>query len=168
MSGGELAETVQRVVRVLKELGTRFHLTGGIVASYYGQPRMTVDIDVVIALDEAIGPDAVVSTLEHAFDIDSESVRSSLRSHEMFQALDRETYLKVDFHVDARIPGEFDRSAVTQIFPGVTAPIASPEDAILSKLIWYRMGSDRYWQDALYMIRRQGDNLNIHLLTQLA
>lgn len=129
---------------------------------------MTVDVDVVIALERRAGPDAVVGILEDAFDIDAESVRESLRSHDMFQAVDRQTYLKVDFHVDERIPGEFDRSVATEIFPGVVAPIASPEDAILSKLIWHSMGSEKSWHDATFMFQRQRQNLNIELLSRLA
>ena len=42
---------------------------------------------------------------------------------------------------------ELDRSALTEIFPGVQVPIVSRTDAAVSKLIWVRHGSHRSRRD---------------------
>ncbi|MBM3290955.1 MAG: hypothetical protein FJY92_12465 [Candidatus Hydrogenedentes bacterium] len=46
-------------------------------------------------------------------------------------------------------------------------PIASPEDSLISKLLWYAMGSDRSWDDALRIARRQR-GMRMELLRDLA
>jgi hypothetical protein len=49
--------------------------------------------------------------------------------------------------------------------------LASPEDTVLSKLDWYRLGggvSDRQWGDVLGVIKVQGGSLNLDYLRQWA
>ena len=41
---------LERLLKILGELELRFHFTGGIAASYYGDPRFTQDLDLVIDL----------------------------------------------------------------------------------------------------------------------
>jgi hypothetical protein len=49
--------------------------------------------------------------------------------------------------------------------------LASPEDTILAKLEWYRMGgelSDRQWRDIVGVIQVQNERLNRDYLEQLS
>ena len=41
---------IERVCSVLDGLGLRYHFTGGLAASFYGEPRFTQDVDMVIQL----------------------------------------------------------------------------------------------------------------------
>ncbi len=41
-------KTLAKIVTIFSRLGIRFHLTGGLNATAYGEPRMTQDIDLVI------------------------------------------------------------------------------------------------------------------------
>lgn len=43
-----LQTVLSDLIDVLHSLGIRYHLTGGLVSSYFGEPRMTQDIDVVV------------------------------------------------------------------------------------------------------------------------
>src|SRR5262249_39211358 len=43
-------ETMQRIMAILEELGLRYHFTGAIAASFYGDPRFTQDLDLAIHL----------------------------------------------------------------------------------------------------------------------
>ena len=45
----------------------------------------------------------------------------------------------------------------------MSVPIASPEDTILSKLEWYRLGnevSERQWDDVVRVMKILGDHAN--------
>ena len=44
---------MRRVVRALNRSGLRYALTGGVAASYYGRPRTTLDLDVLVAARES-------------------------------------------------------------------------------------------------------------------
>ena len=61
----------------------------------------------------------------------------------LFQAIDQQSMIKIDFHVGGSIPGELDRSTQREIAPGLIAPLVSKEDAIVSKLLWIKQGSHR-------------------------
>ena len=55
--------------------------------------------------------------------------------------------------------------------PARTAYVASPEDNILAKLVWFRKGgevSDRQWQDIVNVLRIQGDRLDLSYLREWA
>ena len=40
--------TLGKAIDIFRQLGIRFHLTGGVAAVYYAEPRLTQDIDIVI------------------------------------------------------------------------------------------------------------------------
>ncbi len=68
---------------------------------------------------------------------------------------------------------QFQRRQVNIIAqdPERTAYVASPEDNILAKLVWYRKGgevSDRQWQDIVNVMRIQGDRLDLPYLHEWA
>ena len=165
---GDIRDTITRVSAALTESTLRYHFTGGIVSSHYGEPRLTADVDVVLVLPnyDAYVIDKLISYLSNDFIVDDESIRASLKEMNGFQVIDRRNYLKVDIHVGERIRGESQRAVQDALYSGVIVPIASREDCVISKLLWYSMGSERSWTDALHVVRRQ--SLNFELLHQLA
>ncbi len=50
MDQPDFIATLKRVTDSLQRLGLRYHLTGGLISSYYGEPRLTQDIDIVVPL----------------------------------------------------------------------------------------------------------------------
>ncbi len=155
----DFQETTERIVAILKELGLSFHLTGGVVAAYYGDPRSTQDLDIVIGL--AVGrPEtkALLCRLSSGYLIDERAAIDAIGRNGLFQAIDKRSMIKIDFHVGEKIPGELDRSERCEIAPGFTAPLVSKEDAILSKLLWIQMRSGHESRhDVKEMLRRDED-----------
>jgi hypothetical protein len=164
----DFPETIERLLPILVELGLRFHFTGGVAASYYGDPRFTQDLDLVIdlAIDR---PETgmLLNRLSSGYLIDHQTARDAIERHSLFQAIDERSMVKIDFHVGEKIPGELSRGTQREIVPGVLAPLVSQEDAILSKLIWLRMGSHKGRHDVVEMLKRDED-LDRHALRERA
>jgi hypothetical protein len=155
----DFPETTERVLALLSELGLKFHVTGGVVSAYYGDPRFTQDLDIVIQLI-AGRPEtkALLDRLALGYLVDEQSAMDAIRRNGIFQAIDEVSMIKIDFHVGEKIPGELERSLHREIFSGVVAPLVSKEDAILSKLLWIKLGSGhKARHDVKVMLKREED-----------
>jgi hypothetical protein len=150
-----LPETMERISRILEELGLKYHYTGGVAVSYYGDPRFTQDLDLVIQLTiDQPETKLLLDRLSKGFIVHKQAVLDAIRARTLFQAIDEESLVKIDFHVGEKIPGELGRSTHREIFPSVSAPLVSQEDAILSKLLWIQLGSHKARQDVKVMLKR--------------
>jgi hypothetical protein len=72
--------TLSKWTAILRQLGIRFHLTGGITSAAWGEPRMTQDIDIVVDPAQVkLNVDALVRSLgESDFLFDEDSVRKAV------------------------------------------------------------------------------------------
>jgi hypothetical protein len=164
----DFPETLERLVKILGELGVRTHVTDGIAASFYGDPRYTQDLDFVV--DLTLGrPETrmLLDRLSNGYLINKDVATDAIARRSLFQAIDQQSMIKIDFHVGGRIPGELDRSTRREIAPGLFAPLVSKEDAIVSKLLWIQQGSEKGRRDVREMLRRE-EYLDRNLLKQLA
>ena len=147
--------TLAKLVEVLNRFGIRFHLTGGITAVAYGEPRMTQDLDLVIDYDAALhNRESFLSALTRAgFHLELTTARKAIDTKAMFQVLDVDQALKLDLYPEAAIPGELNRSVMAEVLPGITMPIAARSDAALSKLLWAVKGSHKSRRDLRQILR---------------
>jgi hypothetical protein len=158
------------VGHVLEALGIAHSIGGSIASSIAGEPRSTVDIDVVAAVDES-HVSSLVSALSADFYVDEESVRRAVRQHASTNLIHHATQLKVDIFVAGGTPlddQQLRRRQAVNVGPGRTLYVHPPEDILLQKLRWYRKGgeiSDRQWRDILGIVRVQGPRLNRDYLT---
>lgn len=160
---------VRRVHSLLAELAIPHHFTGGIASSYYGEPRFTQDIDIVVPLSPSDPKaDLLAERLAVGYFINRQAIRDAIREQGIFQALEGETAIKIDFHAGEKIPGELQRSRYEEVDPGLTIPLVAKEDAILAKLIWIKLGSGKSQRDAIQMLK-DPQNLDLdHLRIQAA
>ncbi len=156
ISAEDLKATITRVCAILSEQKIKYHITGGLASSLYGEPRFTQDIDIVIKISIGSALVTLITRLSESFYVEPDSVEDAVRRGSIFQALDEKTLIKVDFHVGESIPGELERSKVEELLPGVTVPIVSKEDSILSKLLWIKKGSHKSRQDVKLMLKSRG------------
>ena len=159
----DLSDFLKRLVEKLSEAGIPFMLVGSVAASYHGHPRSTFDIDAVVDADEETLC-RFARSLGEGYYVSEESVRQAVRSEMAFNVIDEATGYKADLIVRKERPfsrTEFSRR-MRVIILDKTLEMATPEDVILSKLEWSKLGSsERQWADALQVARTQGQGLDL-------
>lgn len=164
----ELAELAKKIGSILDQHGIRYHLTGGVVASHYGETRNTQDVDIVIDMPACENPLALFDDLKKEFYIDWGAFEEAIRLKSMFQILDVDSMLRADIYTTTVVPDPFSRSVDVELADRIILPIASPEDSILSKLVWIRLGSERSRKDIVAMLRVQKNLDETYLETTAA
>lgn len=119
--------------------GIDYMLTGSLAMNYYAQPRMTRDIDVVVAL-EASDVERLANLFTPDYYVVREAVARAIANESVFNLIHQEAIIKVDCIVrkssDYRRL-EFARRELINI-QDFTTWIVSKEDLIISKLNWAR------------------------------
>ena len=161
--------TLAKLTSILREHGIRFHLTGGLTGTAYGEPRMTQDIDVVIdPIAAQASLNALVKSItESEFMFNEGAMRRAVGAGDLFQLLDETECLKLDIYPREMIRGELDRSEQLEIFAGEFLPVVSRVDAAASKLIWINKGSHKSRRD-LRAIFRNSDDEQRHAIREHA
>jgi predicted nucleotidyltransferase len=132
-------DIVRDVSARLEAAGIAYMLTGSMAMNFYAQPRMTRDIDVVVALIPA-DVEKLLAQLSGDYYVAPEAVWSSVASESMFNAIHNKTIIKVDFIVRKGAlyrQTEFARRKRVEL-NGFSTWIVSKEDLIISKLDWAR------------------------------
>ena len=159
----ELAALAQKIGAILERYGMQYHLTGGVVASHYGEARNTQDVDIVVEMDACKDRQALFLDLKKEFYVDQGAFDEAIQMNSMFQVLDIDSMLRADIYTASVLPGRFERVVKAEIVEGISLPISSPEDAILSKLVWIKLGSGRSRKDVVAMLRVQETLDNAYL-----
>ncbi len=155
------------VVEAFDALGIPYFIGGSLASAMHGISRSTLDVDIVADMRiEQAAP--LVQTLGETFYADEDMIRGAIHRQSSFNVIHRPTMFKVDVFVPKRRPfdqAQFERRVSYTLAedPVRTAYVASPEDNILAKLEWYRLGdetSERQWSDIVNVIRVQGDRLD--------
>lgn len=127
------------VTRRLEEAGLDYMLTGSMALNHYAQPRMTRDIDIVLAV---VFKD--LETLPKIFGEDfyfsPDAAYEAVLRQSCFNVIHNDSLIKIDFMIrkreDYRLV-EFERRQQIEV-QGSFLWIVSKEDLILSKLDWAR------------------------------
>jgi hypothetical protein len=130
-------DIVRDVSDRLERGGLAYMLTGSMAMNYYAQPRMTRDIDLVVAL-AAQDTDKVVRLFTPDYYVSRDAVSSAIARESLFNLIHQESIIKVDCIVRKSSPyrrAEFERRQRITI-EDFSTWIASKEDLIISKLWW--------------------------------
>ncbi|HEX3533582.1 MAG TPA: hypothetical protein VHT23_05135 [Gemmatimonadaceae bacterium] len=141
-----------------------YFVTGSFASSAHGVPRSTNDIDIIIAPT----PTQLNALMDRFSDpeyySDREDALEALERRSQFNVIDNETLWKIDFIVSKDSPfdrARFQRRRTTEI-AGVNVSAATPEDVVIAKLLWSKLGeSERQINDAAGVVRMQSEKLDI-------
>jgi hypothetical protein len=157
-----LIEALEPVTQVLQAMKIKFYIGGSVASSFHGASRSTMDVDLVADF-RSIDVDHFVSQLQNEYYVSKASINDAIARSSCFNLIHLASSFKVDIFVLKERP--FDINSMNRAVVGkidlnsdFEFPIASPEDTILSKLEWYRLGNEeRQWEDVVRVLKVVGE-----------
>ena len=155
-------ETLHIVLNHLEQSCIPYMISGSFASNVHGVPRVTQDADVIIESDlptllrflDGLGED---------FYADSEAAKNAFAGNRMLNIIHMRTGFKVDLILRKARPfskKEFQRRQKV-MFLGRSRWFTSPEDIILAKLEWSKMGqSERQFDDAVNVAKVQREAID--------
>ncbi len=170
-----IIDVLLKVVEVLDKLGIPYVVGGSIASSLHGLTRATQDVD-LLALIKPEQARAFAAELQSEFYADEQTIVNAVRMRRSFNVIHLDSIYKVDVFV-ARGSGfeasqlERRQQKILQNDPQRIAQVATPEDTILAKLVWYRKGneiSEQQWRDVRGIIEAKTGTLDLEYLRHWA
>lgn len=160
-----------QVLDALEALEVPYMVVGSFASTFWGRPRMTHDADLVV---EITGEKVAELTrlLAPHFYAPQFVIEDAVRKHGQFNLIHLDCAFKVDLWLLKGAPYDavsFQRRLLGVMFDREVW-ISSPEDVILSKLLWYRAAPvlERQFQDVLEVYEIQEPYLEQEYLDQWA
>jgi hypothetical protein len=171
----EQMDALLAVASVIERLDVPFFVAGSFASNAYGFYRATADVDLVADL-KISHVEPLVQALTGRFYVSADAVRQAVMSRGSFNVIEFSTSMKLDVFTLKREMFQLEqmqRRVRRSLDPEGTIAtwLASPEDTILAKLDWYRLGggvSDRQWGDVLGVMKVQAENLDLIYLRRWA
>lgn len=137
-------EVLQDVAGRLERENIPYFLVGSLGSMYYGRPRFTKDIDLVVQLHpSATQKFAQIFPLEEYYCPPIEVLQDEVVRRGSFNLIHQQTGIKIDIvlYKDTEYHrSELSRRSKVAILPQFEVYIAAPENIILKKLDYYREG----------------------------
>lgn len=155
-------EFLHLIVSRLDEAGIPYMLTGSMAMSLYSQPRMTRDIDIVVECHDTRPEDWVRLFAADCY-VSAEAIKEALSRRGMFNIIHLEGVAKADFIV--RRPEEyrqveFERRLRKRV-DGQEIHVVSPEDLVLSKLLWWKESDSAVQKSDLILLLESANTLDM-------
>ena len=169
----------------LEVLGLSYCVGGSFASGAYGRARTTYDLDILLAL-RATHITEFIGAFQEDFDLNPAEVSEAVQlapqyattpeHRALIKIYHRRSHFRIDFFVSSGRAFEREQfqRCVRQIIatnPEIDAAFSSPEDTILAKLEWFRLGnyaSTHQWPDVQAMILIQHEVLAWDYLRQWA
>ena len=158
---------VQPVLKAFENLSIPYYIGGSVASSIYGMARATMDVDIVADLKNS-HINRLKQILENEYYIDNEMIADAIRTNSSFNLIHLETMIKIDVFLHKEDPYaemalQRKRKDTLEELDKVEFYFSSPEDIIIAKVQWYKIGgfvSERQWLDVIGVIKVQGDLLD--------
>lgn len=153
-------------VRPLNRAGIRYVVSGSVAAIFYGEPRLTHDVDFVVFLN----PDDIQKLVEvfpatefYVPPLETMRAETAREHHGHFNLIHRDTGFKADLYPTGRdeLNAWAFRGKRPVVFEGETIMLAPPEYVIVRKLEYHREGhSEKHLRDIRAMLAVSGEQLD--------
>lgn len=155
-------QAVTPVVDALEGLGIAYYIGGSIASISYGQPRSTMDVDIVAEIERRhVAP--LVQQLHPLGYINAQEILDAIVRRSSFNIIPSRGAYKIDVFIPDT--SQFSQSVMSRVRyvpldPQASRPypLPSAEDIILLKLKWYEDGnrvSTNQWNDVLGVMQTQ-------------
>ena len=163
------------VTSCLEKLEVSYFIGGSMASTLYGMVRTTQDSDIIADM-QMIHVPGFFSELRDHFYIDELMVIDAIQQRSSFNIIHRLSMFKVDIFLPSNsyfTKMQFSRAKqeIISSDPELRAWVTSPEDILLAKLSWYRLGGDvseRQWRDVIGIFKVQKENLDYTYLANMA
>jgi hypothetical protein len=153
----------QRITVALDQMGIAYMLSGSFASAFYGAPRSTQDIDLVIEATPEQLRGFVQSLPVDEYYVDLDAALEAHRRRSMFNVIDLATGWKIDLIIRklrAFSQEEFGRRQLIKL-EGFPLFVASAEDLIVAKLEWSKLAqSHRQIEDVAGILRIRWESLD--------
>jgi len=132
-------------VRPLNRAGIRYVVSGSVAATFYGEPRLTHDVDIVVFLNANDLPRLIEAFPAKDFHVPPKETmlaEMARECHGQFNLIHHHTGFKADLYPIGRdeLNAWAFRGKRAVEFEGETVTLASPEYVIIRKLECFREG----------------------------
>lgn len=161
----DLIAALGPVVAAFRDLQISHYVGGSVASSFHGAARSTMDVDLVCEMTA----EQIPSFIRHFgadFYLSEPAIREAIQRKSCFNLIHLPTSFKVDIFVSRRRPFDLNsmsratREQLGDVDNSLEVPIATAEDAIISKLERYRKKnetSERQWDDVTRLVAILGD-----------
>jgi hypothetical protein len=153
-------------VRPLNHAGIRYVVSGSVAAIFYGEPRLTHDVDFVVFLNANDIQRLIEVFPAKDFYLPPEATmlaETAREHHGHFNLIHRDTGFKADLYPTGRdeLNAWAFRGKRSIEFEGENVMLAPPEYVILRKLEYYREGhAEKHLHDIRAMLAISGEQLD--------
>lgn len=153
----EQRDLLKYVIEVLERSRLDYMLVGSFASAYFGEPRQTFDIDIVIDLPRERIADLSAAFPPPQFYLSGSAMDEAIRLGRQFNVIDFTSGYKIDFMLvrkDDWGRAQFARRQLNPLLSDQMAYTAAVEDVILGKLWYYEEGgSDKHLRDIAGILR---------------
>jgi hypothetical protein len=153
-------ELLKKITALLTKSKIPYMLTGAWSVIFYGRPRASHDIDIVVEMTAKDIPKLLdaLKEISDEFSFQSEDIKQAVAQKSIFQLVYLPILMKIDFWLlkdDEFDETRFKRRKNYQVLNQLMT-IASAEDTILKKLLWYSESNlEKHLIDAAFIYQIQ-------------
>jgi hypothetical protein len=166
------SELLAYLCQQFNRVGIPYLITGSQATIAYGEPRFTNDIDVVAELTSSNVEEFCRGFPAPEYYVSLPAASEAVASCGMFNIIHPSSGLKIDVVISKDTVFDklqLERRIKILLSSELHADFISPEDIILKKMDWHRMGGgERHLRDIAGVMRIQGDKLDREYIAEQA